>query len=96
MSCVQAHDLLLPWFHLCGGVDIYFTPTSGVVIVYNIESVSYCQLLELLTLDLSPNWSIPSYLGRWRSSELDLTRYMTFTLVMDEDSSTFTDEMYFV
>ena len=43
-----------------GGGVISIVPPSGVLITSNINSVRYYQLMELLTLALSPTWLIPS------------------------------------
>ena len=47
----------------CGEVDISCVPHYGAVITSNKNSVRYCQLLEFLTLVLSPTCLIPSYGG---------------------------------
>ena len=46
------------------GVGVYCVPPSGPPITSNINSVIYCQLLEFLTLALSPIWLIPYSVGR--------------------------------
>ena len=45
----------------CGEGGIYCVPTSETICTFYMNSVRYLQLLELLTLALSTNWSITSY-----------------------------------
>ena len=45
-------------------VGIYCVPPYGYFITSKINSVRYCQLMELLTLSLSPTWFIPHFGGR--------------------------------
>ena len=58
-----------------------------------MNSVRYCQLLEFLTLSLSPNLVIPSSGGRLRAAELASSGSMPFTLGMGEDSSILTAKL---
>ena len=53
------------WFgsDVVWGVGISCVPTSGAFITSKMNSVRYCQLLELPTLSLSPTWLIPNYGG---------------------------------
>ena len=79
--------------NLCGGVGIPYAAPSGSLITYNINLVRYCQLLEFITLALSPNWLIPYSGGRQRSAELASSRSNPFILVMDDDSCRLTVEL---
>ena len=47
-----------------GGGGISIVATAGDIITSNMNSVRYYQLMELLTLALSPTWLIPSSGGR--------------------------------
>ena len=51
-------------FDMVWGVGISCIPPSGDFITSEINAVRYLQLLELLTLALSPTWLIPSSGGR--------------------------------
>ena len=52
----------------CWGVCIYCVPPSGDLIISNMNSVRYFQLLELITLSLSPTWLIPYSARSWRAA----------------------------
>ena len=58
-----------------------------------MNSIRYCQLLEFLTMLLSPTWLITYYGCSWIDAELASSGSMSFTLAMDEDSSRFTSDM---
>ena len=75
------------------GVGIYCVPPFGAFITYKINSVRYCHLVEFLTLSLSTTWLIPTSGGRRIATELESTGSITFTMVMDEDSSILTDDL---
>ena len=77
----------------CWEVGISCFPPYGDLIASNINSGIYCQLLELLTLSLSPTRLIPSSGGRLISAELDLFESTPFTLCMDEDPSRLTADI---
>ena len=77
----------------CCGVCISCVPPYVALITSNINSGSYCQLLELLALSLSPTLLIPSSGGRLRSAKLAPSESTPFTLGMDEDSSILTADL---
>ena len=70
----------------CWGVGISRAPAYGALITSNMNSVRYCQLMEFLTLSLSPTWLIHSSGGRLRAVELASYGSMPFTLGMDDAS----------
>ena len=47
-----------------GEVAIYTVPLSGDLITSNMNSVRYLNVMVLLTLELSPTWSISFDEGR--------------------------------
>ena len=69
-----------------GGVVIYCVLTSVDIIKSNMDSGGYCQLMDLITLELSYTCFIPYSKGSWRSSELASFGAMLSTLVRDEYS----------
>ena len=77
----------------CWGVGIYSFLSSGSLITSIMNSVRYCQLLDFLTLALSPTCLIAFFLGGQKTAELSSSGSMLFTLGMDEDSSRLTDEL---
>ena len=52
---------------LVRGVGIFCLPPYGALITYNMNSVRYFQLLELLNLPLSPTWLIPTSVSSLRA-----------------------------
>ena len=52
-------------------------------IISNMNSVRSCQLLDFLTLSLSPTWLVPSYGGRCWAAEHFSSLCIPFTLGMD-------------
>ena len=74
-------------------VRISCVSLSGDFITSKNKSVRYCQLMQLLTLSLSPTQLIPTYGGRSRAAELDSTGSILFTLGMDEDSYRLTADL---
>ena len=76
------------WFvsYMVLGVGISCVPPSGYVITYKMNSVKCCQLLELITLSLSPTWLITNYVGILIAAELASTECIPFALVIDYDS----------
>ena len=83
------------WFgyDLVWGVIISWVTPSGAFIIFKINSLRYYQLVELLTLSLSPTWLIPTSGGRWGAVELSSSESITFALYMDEDSYRLTSDM---
>ena len=67
----------------CWVVFISCVPSYGAFITSKINSVRYFQLMELITLSLSPTWLIPTYGGMWRADEIASTESIPFTLVMN-------------
>ena len=64
------------------GVGIYCNPPFGALIISNINSVRYCQILELIKLALSSN-----------PSKITFTESNPIELGMDEDSYICTAEL---
>ena len=75
------------------GVGISCVPPTGFFKTSKTNSVSYFQLLKLLTLSLSPTWLITNSGRMWRAANLDSNVPVYFALVMVEDSYRLTDEL---
>ena len=70
----------------CGEVVIYCVPTSVDIIKSIMDSGRYCQLMELLTLELSSTCLFTYSEGSLRATEIASFGSMPFSLVIDEYS----------
>ena len=77
-----------------GGVGIFFSPPYGFLVTSNMNSVSYFQLLELITLVIPFTYLVPFSGGSQIAAELASSGPMPLTLVMYDDSYILTVYLY--